>query len=456
MRMSKSPSLVRHVIVFQVFLLSIFFAVAVLALIYEYRAINENLKGSTLFSQAEHIRRYLKADKTGRLELRLPESLQHAYSSSEGLFLFSVQDASGKVLFNSRPNDPAPLYNSENLKHEEFFQFEDFERKITFFGAGYRYAVDGKNVFIQVAQDEGHHDVLADSLAEEFFEKIIWFIPFFFLSLITCSVFVLRNGLMPLKRVSSHAAKIGPENAGERLPIEGIPSEILPLVKGVNEVLDRLEQGFNFQRRFTADAAHELRTPLAVLLARIDSLEPSETTRALKKDVQVMSRLTSQLLKAAQMEAAIINDEDRVDLHKVMVDVIGLLTPLALKNGKSLELVCSAKPLPIKGNSDVLFNMVRNLVENALSHTPKGTLVTVHLDDHPSFFVRDQGMGVSEENKDNLFKRFWRAEKNAYMGAGLGLSIVAEAVRLHHATIDVFNHQDGGAVFKIVFPGENA
>ncbi len=449
--MKSRPSLIRHVIFFQVILLAFFFILALAALFYEYKVINDNIKGSSLVSQAEHIRQFLHVDGTGEARLVLPERVSSIYYNDHSLYRFAILSGQGKTLFSSQTNPLRPLYKIIDKTGSEYFRFDDLTRNLTFFGASFPYQVSGQEFIIQVAQDEGHHDVLADSLIEEFFEQIRWFVPLFFISLIACSIYVLRRGLLPLKTVSYHASQIGPSNVAERLPVDGVPQEIIPLVEAVNHVLDRLETGFKSQRRFTADAAHELRTPLAVLTARIDTLDPSETTKALKNDVGVMTRLTSQLLKAAQLEAVELSPKTKVDLLEVAREVAGLLTPLALKSGKMLEVLHDIEKIEIEGNEDVLFNMIRNLVENALCYTEKGTTVSISLDGKPSISVRDQGPGIPDDQKEHLFKRFWRAERNKGQGSGLGLSIVKEAVRIHNAKIEVSNHPEGGAVFTVTF-----
>ena len=449
--MVKSNSLIAQVIRSQFAVLAVFSTIAIGAVYYEFTVINVNLKGSSLFSQAGQIYKHLSLSDEGEIKLDLPASLSEAYHNENSLFLYRLLDASCSVLYSSNPDNKTPLIPHSNLNDLEYFQFENFERDLTFFGASYEYKVQDTLVFIQVAQDESHHDVLADSLIEEYSEKIGWFIPLFFICLVICSILVLRKGFKPLLDVSEWTRTIGPQNIGQRLPETCIPTEVLPLVQAVNSVLDRLEDALNSQRRFTGDAAHELRTPLAVLSARIDTLEANETTKALKKDVAVMTRLTSQLLKSAQIDFFELNQNETVDLVNLVQEVAILLAPLALKDSKMLEVENKAKSIKITGNFDILFNMVRNLVENALSHTAPNTTVLITLDETPSITVRDHGAGILEAHKKHLFKRFWRAERSNRKGAGLGLSIVKEAARIHDANIEVGNHPEGGAVFKIIF-----
>lgn len=123
-----------------------------------------------------------------------------------------------------------------------------------------------------------------------------------------------------------------------RLPTKDIPREILPLVTAVNQAFDRLEQGFRRQREFTADAAHELRTPLAVLRARIETLPDQSDANALHHDIEGMSRVVGQLLDAAELETLVIDPDDRADLHEVCADLAGYIAPLTLAQQRTVAL----------------------------------------------------------------------------------------------------------------------
>ncbi|SCA56866.1 putative Histidine kinase [Candidatus Terasakiella magnetica] len=449
---TKSPSLVRNVLLSQAALVILFFAMAVGALYNEYKSVGDNLREGTLRTQADEIFRHLKTDQNNLLTLDLPYGLSQAYREANGIYLFTVSDPNGTLLFSSNKRD-FPLYPFDpNHKKSQYFQFEDIQKELTYFGASYQFDIGTRSIWLQVAQDESHYDILADTLADEFFENIGWILPFFFIGLLVSSTLILRLSMRSLNNVSKKAQEIGPSNTEIRLPEKNVPSEVLPLVQAVNNALERLERGFELQRRFTADAAHELRTPLAVLNARIESVEDQKLAKLLQKDTKVMTRLVAQLLKAAQLDSLTISADDQVDLMEASKDVISLLTPLAVKQGKMLEIDENATPEPISGNYDAIYHMIRNLLENALTYTPKGSTVTLSLDKGPSLSIRDHGPGIASGDKENLFKRFWRADRSdTQKGSGLGLSIVAKTVKLHGASIDVDNHPEGGAIFTVKF-----
>jgi signal transduction histidine kinase len=237
-----------------------------------------------------------------------------------------------------------------------------------------------------------------------------------------------------------------------RLPVNEIPKEILPLVQAVNQALDRLEHGFRVQREFTADAAHELRTPLTILRTRIDTLADQTAVEALRHDIAGMSRIVSQLLDIAELEAFVLDPSERADLRAVCAEVAEFIAPLALAQRKSIALSGADEPVWIKGNPDTVSQAVRNLAENAISHTPEGTTVEIVVQEDGSVRVLDQGPGISEGERELVFRRFWRRDRSRAGGAGLGLSIVQRIVEAHAGTVTVANcAPGGGAQFSLSF-----
>ena len=230
-------------------------------------------------------------------------------------------------------------------------------------------------------------------------------------------------------------------------------------IKTLNEGLEilikkrtkELEKSEAKHRHFSADVAHELRTPLAVLRSHLDNLENTETIRSLSKDVDAMSRLVSQLLATTQLDSLTVNPSDEADLHAIGTEVVKYLAPLAVKEGRSIEMTGTQDPVIVRGNNDALEMAVRNLVENALRYSARETVVTIHVSDEPAISVINHGLSISPEQQKVIFQRFKRADQRSG-GAGLGLSIVQRVVETHQATIDVTDAPGGGAVFKIGFP----
>ena len=224
-----------------------------------------------------------------------------------------------------------------------------------------------------------------------------------------------------------------------------------PLVSAVNKALDRLDQGFRLLREFTADAAHELRTPLSILRTRVETLDDPHVAKALHSDIEAMSRIVGQLLDIAELEAFTIDQTEVADLQAACAEVAEFIAPLALEQGREIALLGATAPVWIKGNAEMIKRAIRNLAENAIRHAPKHTVVEFVVEENGTVTVQDRGPGISDEERELIFQRFWRRDRNQHGSTGLGLSIVQRIAELHGATIDVQNRPRGGAKFSLTF-----
>ena len=291
-----------------------------------------------------------------------------------------------------------------------------------------------------VARGQVDSEALAESMLEESVEPMYLLIPSGIVALATIWL-VGSWSLRPLERASREAAAVGPANPTARVSIDGLPDEVLPLVAAVNGAMDRLSQAYEAERRLTADAAHELRTPLAVLDLRLQraQLEGGIDWSAIRRDFEHLHRVVAQLLDLARMESAAyaLPDPQPVNLPRIVREATAMVLPLADDAGREIEIAIDAgSPISIMGYAADLRNMVRNLLDNALSHG-KGK-ITVRLTaparidaDQPLVLqVTDEGGGVPEELRDSVFDRF-RKGKTSSTGAGLGLAIVRHVARVH-------------------------
>ena len=409
----------------------------------------DNIHNKAMQEQAVAVGEHLSVGADGRLELKLPSDLLGLYSQAYGRYSYAVIDADGTVLFSSL-KEHAPLFPADNRSSAlEFLQQRRGDATVS--GASVRKTIGNRTVWIQAGEDLANRDVLIDDIVADFYKNVGWITLPILLVLLIADIAIFRRALRPLREASEIAADIGPRRPGVRLPTDEIPQEVQPLVSAVNQGLDRLEEGFRIQRDFTADAAHELRTPLSILRTRIDFLEDQEMRKALRQNVEGMAHIVSQLLDIAELDAFVVDPQEKADLKSVASEVAEFVAPLALAQGKDVALSGASEPVWVRGNPEMLSRAIRNLAENAINHTAVGSTVEFVVEADGTVSVLDQGPGISEHERKLIFRRFWRRDRRKAGSTGLGLSIVQRIAELHSATVTVENRQPRGARFSVRF-----
>jgi signal transduction histidine kinase len=277
-------------------------------------------------------------------------------------------------------------------------------------------------------------------------------IPPFLIVVLGVAVWSIRRTFRPLRDASAQVQAISAETLSGRVSLSELPKEVRPLAEAVNHAFDRLEAAFALQRGFTANAAHELRTPLAIVTARLDAMRSNGPLAELRADVQRMNRLVEQLLCVARLDSVALDVSQPVDLADTAAEVVGYLAPLAIAEKRSIALNAPNEPVMVRGNRPAIADALRNLVENALTHAPHGSEVAVTVTTAGGLSVADCGDGIAPEDRPLVFDRFWRGRKRRGGGAGLGLAIVAEIVRSHRGSISVADNDPHGARFDLQFP----
>lgn len=258
---------------------------------------------------------------------------------------------------------------------------------------------------------------------------------------------VLRWSLRGLSVASEEAAGLKPQQLDRRLTYEGLPTELHGLVRAVNLGLERLEVAHAAERRITADCAHELRTPLAVLRLRLESGRQRFLDWPLvQRDLEHLERLVNQLLDLARKESAGSQTRARtpVNLTRVMREVAAMLQPLAQRQGRQIE-VEAAEAVQVLGHSADLADMVRNLLDNSLVHGHGRILAQLSIAGRMvQLSVSDEGRGIPSEQTERVFERFVKLNQSS-SGAGLGLCIVRRVAEDHEGACGVTPRT--GAVF---------
>lgn len=282
---------------------------------------------------------------------------------------------------------------------------------------------------------------------------------------LTLVSFGVRRGLAPLERVTYAVAARG-ERDLSAVPNDGVPTEVLPLTIGINALLGRLRSALAAQQRFIADAAHQLRTPIAGLAAQTEhalaehspaAMEPA--LRQLRSSTQRATRLVNQLLTLARAEPGgdPRRDFHRLDLAKVVQEVCADWVPEALGQQVDLGYSGAKGPVFILGDEVLLGEMLGNLIDNAIRYGRRPGTVTARLAAAPriELCVEDDGPGIPVGERERIFERFHRAPSCQGTGSGLGLAIVREIAHVHGARVVVEEASaSGGASFRILFEGD--
>jgi signal transduction histidine kinase len=269
------------------------------------------------------------------------------------------------------------------------------------------------------------------------------------LALVTLIVvpWLIRRAMRGVAEVVGQAQTIDIDERGARLADHAVPRELQPLVQAFNAALERLNEGYDVRDRFLAGAAHELRAPIAILEARIETLEAGAVRTRLLVDVSRLSNLAEQLLDLQRLGKHASKLEP-IDLVNLSSEVSADVAPLAVDAGYELALDAPDSPVMVMGDPQSLSRVLTNLIQNAIAHGGGRGLITVDVHPDGTFGVSDQGPGIPVNERIRIFEPFYRLRPSS-TGAGLGLHLVQEIVALHDGRIDVVEANGGGTWFRV-------
>ena len=390
--------------------------------------------------------------------------------------LFIVLDQAGSIVASSEDHVPQGKPSDD---HQETMQ--DLMRRITADKRPFQtlrigrrryrsyirsFSVERKDCTLVVLQSLHPQEEFLRTLAGTF----ALVIPLAIVLASTGGYFLARRSLSPVAAMGTQAGRIGADNLHERLPVQNARDELGQLAQTFNSLLDRLDQSFDQQRRFVADASHELRTPVAILCGEADVTlsqptrspeEYRESLAILRAEARRLKHIVEDLFTLARADAG----QHPLLLADFYLDE--LVTECArnmrtLASAKQIALQCDAsKEMLIHADESLLRRMVLNLVDNAIKYTPTGGEVHIACGEKESFYsvtIRDTGQGIPGELQPRIFERFFRADKVRSRsesdggGAGLGLSISLWIAEAHGGRLELTHSDLGGSTFTIFLP----
>lgn len=274
--------------------------------------------------------------------------------------------------------------------------------------------------------------------------------------------FVSGRALKPLRTFAAQVEKVQPNNLTDMKITEEVLPEFRQFSISFNSMLDRLDEGFTAQRQFTGNAAHELRTPLALMQAQLELFsaehpdvlpETADFLRLLREQTERMSQMTKTLLEMSELRMVPCND--RIEIAPMVEEIFADLSPLADRNGIALE--CDGNGV-MTGSDTLIYRLLFNLTENAIRYNRQnGTVWVKTAEEGKALVIRvsDTGYGIPEKYRESIFQPFFRVDKSRsreYGGVGLGLSLVWEIAALHSGEVRVEESSEVGTTIVATFP----
>ena len=407
------------------------------------------LRERDLEGMAQHVVAGMAFDASGRpTGVTLPLKLQQVFAALPNDFFFQVLDSEGSVLLSSNGSHAPAIVGDAppaSLLGKSRSTFAGLPRGMIVM----RVQRNGGPYFVLHSRSDRFEEMLlANDIGNERFATLMTL--GISMAVVAAVIFAtMSRTLRQLRNISSAASRIDHVNLQSRLATDGVPRELTPLIDSFNGALERLETGFRIQQEFLATAAHELKTPLALVRGEIELRGATNKARILS-DLDQMNRQVHQLLHLAEVSDISNLTLAAIDPCLVVQDVIVFMERLALERHVDIRIDCPAQPVTIAADGSALFVLVRNLVENAVHHAPAKSVIMVCVN-AGGIDVRDDGPGIPHADLPLLFNRFWRGAHRRDEGAGLGLSICSEIARGHGWQLTAANRVPSGAEFRVLF-----
>ncbi|HEY8506881.1 MAG TPA: HAMP domain-containing sensor histidine kinase [Steroidobacteraceae bacterium] len=449
----RSQSLLRALVVRLTIVVVLAVAGSYLVLYFEFREGLMGLEGQSIVVQVQNLRASIVSGSSPP-HLELPQPLQEFYAQPDTLNGYQLLSTDGTVLQSGGYSAPyLPLPAAPGGDGQIVLQRETDASSGNSIMAAALY-LDGPHgaYWLRVVRNLEESESLVAQLMLGALEELYWPIALLLVAVVGVVVVTVLSSLRPLRAVSHQASMLSLSRLGERLHAQKLPQELVPLVQAVNTSLDRLEADYRVQREFTANAAHELRTPLATLRARLESRFSAQELGDVAFEIEQLARLVEQLLCLARLDSQEQFQFDEFDAYAVALEVARELAPVALESEHYITAATPDASVPAYGNATLTRLVFRNLIENAIQYTPAGTTITLSAHS-PTVIIADDGPGIDAHVAASLFERFRRGPNASGPGAGLGLAIAKCIMERQGGRLWLDTKAARGARFVMEFPG---
>ena len=396
--------------------------------------------------EAQSIGREYWASEGEPLDAAAVQVPGHYFGADAHAYAFRVMDARGKIIAEhngTRLQPLSPWSDTSSARQDLWIRKLDPDARMHVAG-GLKVRSGDRDLWVELATFGDPASTYLRTMALEILDDV-WLpmLPLVALSL-AVTVASVRKSFRPLVAAASEADKISVLERSERLDVSRLPAEASHFASAINRLLDRVADLVSSQRLFIARAAHELRTPLSIMMLELGHLKDPSGKR-LEGDVRAMSEIVDQLLSLARLDATPRSALRPVDVATVVRELVSRMLEWSEMRGHRLEFA-AFREAPIEGDEAALRDAVRNLIENAVKHTPPGTRIRIEVAKDASIIVEDSGPGVGAHPPEELQLPFRKGSASGD-GAGLGLAIVRQAAELHGGRLDIGRSSLGGARF---------
>jgi two-component system, OmpR family, sensor histidine kinase QseC len=412
----------------------------------------DDLNRSYVTRQARSVLSSVRASRTPRgVQLKTSAVPAQYRGLRADAYAFRILTADGSIVGEHNGAMLAQLspWRERPSRTQDFWLVDLDAVEKLYVAGGLRQKVGNKELWVEVLTRGDPDRVYLGILAAEVLDDV-WMpmIPVVVLTL-GVAVFSVRRSLSSLVRAATQAEGISPLDRSMRFDASGMPREAAIFAIAINDLLDRVGTLVRAQRMFIARAAHELRTPLAIMMLELGRDPPRVSN--LHVDLQAMRDMVDRLLTLARLQSIEQPDIEDLELGKLVEEAAGRLREWAAGTDHKITVLVN-EPARVAGDAAAVRETLRNLIENAIRHTPRGTHISVTAGPAGSIVVEDDGPGLAVDAIPDLLQPFKKGAASSE-GAGLGLAIVKQAVDLHEGTLAIGRSALGGARFSVLLPG---